>query len=167
MVLTILSILALAHGARAQAEISNAEAAVSGEFACGPASEKHRAFTDKKSHPTPPPPEGKAILYVVRPTMFGNQYQTKLGINGKWVGINRGNNYFWVILEPGTYHLCSQLENKATASITVEAGKTYYVQQKIQAGGFAKARNSLTLLTHEEGGIALGKSHPSRFELKD
>src|SRR6476660_9563098 len=54
------------------------------------------AKTDKSSHPTPDAPADKALVYVVRPTMMGNKNQTKLAVDGHWVGVNRGNNYFYV-----------------------------------------------------------------------
>src|SRR4029077_7917011 len=53
------------------------------------------AKTDKNSHPTPEPPADKAMIYVVHPTMMGNKIQTKLAVDGSWVGVNRGDNYFY------------------------------------------------------------------------
>lgn len=70
--------------------------------ACGP-DVNHKTETDKKQHPIPEPPADKALVYVVRPTMMGNKVQTKLAVDGKWVGINRGNNYFFFTLNPGEH----------------------------------------------------------------
>ena len=97
--------------------------------------------------------------------MWGNKVQTKFAINGEGVGINRGDNYFFVFLDPGEHNLCSRAENKVTAKLTVEAGKTYYVQQKIKMG-FMKARTDMDPLDAKEGEEALAKCHPSHFELK-
>ncbi len=94
-----------------------------GGAACGPASEKFSAGTDKSSHPEPQPIADKAVLVVVRPTMLGNKIQTKFAVDGKWVGANRGNNYFIVAVDPGLRQLCSQAENKAKTSLNAEAGK--------------------------------------------
>ena len=94
-----------------------------GDAACGPASEKFSAGTDKSSHPEPQPIADKAVLVVVRPTMLGNKIQTKFAVDGKWVGANRGNNYFIVAVDPGLRQLCSQAENKAKTSLNAEAGK--------------------------------------------
>jgi len=47
----------------------------------------------------------------------------------------------------------------------VEAGKTYYLQQKIKMG-FMKARNKLVAISETEGKEALGKCHPSSWEVK-
>src|SRR5687767_9142560 len=49
---------------------------------CPSVNTKHKATTDKKSHPTPEAPADKALVYVVRPTMMGGKVQTKLAVNG-------------------------------------------------------------------------------------
>lgn len=97
--------------------------------------------------------------------MSGNKVQTKLGVDGKWVGVNRGNNYFFLTLEPGEHYFCSQAENKSVLALSVEAGKTYYLQQKVRFG-WMKPRNKLVLLSEEEGKSGLAKCHPSVFEEK-
>lgn len=132
---------------------------------CGPKDAKHSASTDKKSHPLPTPPADKALVYVVRPTMMGSKIQTKLAVDGKWVGINRGNNYFFVTLDPGEHYLCSTAENRSVLKVTVEPGKTYYLQQKIRMG-FMKATNRLEVIDDSEGKAALGKTHLSSFTQK-
>lgn len=132
--------------------------------ACGP-KVGHSADTDKTQHPTPDAPADKALIYVIRPTMMGNKVQTKLAVDGKWVGINRGNNYFFLTLDPGEHYFCSTAENKSVFAMKVEAGKTYFLQQKIRMG-FMKAGNKLDVLTEEEGRKGLAKCHPSSFAEK-
>ncbi len=133
--------------------------------ACGPKDVKHSTDTDKTQHPTPQPPPGKAMIYVVRPTMMGNKVQTKLAVDGKWVGINRGNNYFFFELDPGEHHFCSQAENRSIVTLNVEAGKTYFLQQKVRMG-FMKAGNRLATLDEAEGKEALAKTHLATFTVK-
>jgi hypothetical protein len=123
------------------------------------------AKTDKSSHPTPDAPADKALVYVVRPTMMGNKIQTKLAVDGHWVGVNRGDNYFFFNLDPGTHYFCSQAENRSVLSIKVEAGKTYYLQQKITMG-FMKARNKLVEVEAAKGKEDVAKTHPSSFDTK-
>jgi len=135
------------------------------DSACGPASEKLAAHTDKSSHPEPQPIADKAVLVVLRPTMLGNKVQTKFAVDGKWVGVNRGNNYFIVTIDPGQRQLCSQAENKAKTSLNAEASKIYFVQQHVQMG-FLKAENSLEILDEAKGRAALAKCHPSTFDKK-
>ena len=133
--------------------------------ACGPKDAKYSADTDKKQHPTPDAPADMALVYVVRPTMVGNKIQTKLGVDGTWLSVNRGNNYFYFTLAPGAHDFCSQAENRSVLSVTVEAGKTYYVQQKIRMG-LMKARNELELLDEAEGKKGLAKTNLSISEEK-
>jgi hypothetical protein len=133
--------------------------------ACPKVDVKFKTATDKKSHPTAEPSADKAVVYIVRPTMMGNKIQTKLGVDGKWVGANRGHNYFFLTLDPGEHYFCSKAENKSVMALKVEAGKTYFVEQKIKMG-FMKARNKLALISDEEGKKKLAKSHPSSWEEK-
>jgi len=124
-----------------------------------------RADTDKTTHPIPEPPPDKALVYVVRSTMMGNKIQSKLAVDGQWVGVNRGRNYFFLTLDPGQHYFCSKAENRSVLALSLEAGKTYFLEQKIKMG-FMKARNKLALLREEEGKAKLAKSHPSMFQVK-
>ena len=133
--------------------------------ACGTKEIKYSARTDKKQHPLPEAPPDKAMVYVVRPTMWGNKIQTKLAVDGQWVGVTRGNNYFFFTLEPGEHHFCSDAENRSLLTLKVEAGKTYYLQQKIKMGMW-KARNKLVALDEAEGKKGLAESHLSLWDEK-
>jgi hypothetical protein len=133
--------------------------------ACGSKEIKYSANTDKKQHPVPEPPADKALIFVIRPTMWGNKVQTKLAVDGQWVGVNRGDNYFFLTLDPGEHYFCSDSENRSIITLNVEAGKTYYLQQKIKAGMW-KARNKLAVLDETEGKKGLAECHLSVFEEK-
>lgn len=135
--------------------------------ACGPKEKevKYVADTDKKSHPVGDKPVDKALIYVLRSTMLGNKVQTKLAVDGEWKGVNRGNNYFLFSLTPGPHYFCSQAENRSILVLTVEAGKTYFLEQSIHMG-LMKARNDLGVLDDAEGQKKLDKAHPSTWEIK-
>ncbi len=135
------------------------------ESACGPSSEKLKNETDKSSHPEPAVPQDKALIYVVRPTMIGHKVQTKFAVDGKWVGVNRGNNYFFIVLDPGPHRFCSQAENSESASLVLEAGEVYFFQQHVEIG-FLKARTSLERIDEARGREALKKCHLSITEKK-
>lgn len=126
---------------------------------------KYKTETDKTTHPMAEPSKDKATIYVVRPTKWGHKVQTKLAVDGKWVGVNRGNNYFFFTLDPGEHYFCSKAENRSVLKLKVEPGKTYYLQQKVKMG-FMKARNQVVQIDEAEGKVALGKSHPSSWEEK-
>ena len=102
------------------------------------------------------PPSDEALVYVVRPTVFGSWDQSKLSIDRKWVGVNQYKTYFVVAVAPGAHDLCSQIENASRLTVTLEAGKTYYFQQHIYAGAW-RAQNELSQLTEAEGRAALKK----------
>lgn len=133
--------------------------------ACGTREIKYKADTDKKQHPVPEAPTDKALVFVIRPTMWGNKIQTKLAVDGEWKGVNRGNNYFFFTLDPGEHYFCSDSENRSVVALNVEAGKTYYLQQKIRVGLW-KARNKLAVLDEAEGKKGLAECHLSVFEEK-
>jgi hypothetical protein len=122
-----------------------------------------------KSVSAPPPnleaPPDKALIIVVRPAWVGSGVQTKLAANGKWIGTNKGKSYFTFTLEPGEHYLCSKAENRSTLKLSVEAGKTYFVQQKIEMG-LLKARNKIVQLEADEGKKALEKCDLSIAEVK-
>ena len=123
------------------------------------------ADTDKHQHPTPEPPAGAGLVYVIRPTLIGGAVQTKVAVDGDWKGVNRGNNYFYFTLDPGEHYICSQAENQSVLTLTVEAGKTYYIQQHIEMG-FMKSRNRIELITNEEGAKKLAEAHLSTWQIK-
>ena len=166
--LTILVILfALPIIAAAQNE---SEAANSKDLelkACGPKEKevKYTVDTDKGQHPTPAQPADKSLIYVVRPSMMGNKIQTKLAVDGNWVGVNRGNNYFYFTLDPGEHFFCSEAENHSLLTLKVEAGKTYYLQQHIQMG-VMKARNKVETMTEDEGKAKLAGAHLATWQIK-
>jgi hypothetical protein len=123
---------------------------------CGPA--VHHSTKRLKMHSVleAAPPSDKALVYVVRPTNYGGFVQTKLSMDGKWVGVNQRDTYFVVAVEPGSHNFCSESENGSRLTMTTEAGKTYYLQQHIRPGTF-KAHNELSQITEEEGKVAVAK----------
>ena len=135
--------------------------------ACGEKDKEvdYKAETDKNSHPTPEPSNGKAMIYVMRPTMAGNKVQTKLAVDGVWKGVNRGNNYFFFEVEPGDHYFCSVSENHDVMPLKVEAGKTYFLQQHISMG-FMKARNNLEIMEEAKAKEKLSKLHLATWEEK-
>jgi hypothetical protein len=97
--------------------------------------------------------------------MWGNKVQTKLAVDGDWKGANRGDNYFFFILDPGEHNFCSEAENRSIKTVKVEAGRAYFLQQHVRPG-VMKARNSLAIISAEEGKRALTKCHLATWEVK-
>src|SRR5208282_4913089 len=80
------------------------------EAACGPKDVQFAAQA-AASQPFTQPDTGKSLVYVVevfdkvvgeisRPTL-------RVGVDGKWVGADKGNSYISFSVEPGEHHLCA------------------------------------------------------------
>lgn len=133
--------------------------------ACGTESVNYTARTDKTQHPTPDAPADKAMIYVMRTTMLGYKIHSKLAVDGEWMGVNRGKTYFFFTIESGEHYFCSEAENQSYLTLTVEAGKTYYLQQQVKPGIF-KARTELVIMSEEQGKKKLAEVNLSVFEQK-
>jgi hypothetical protein len=116
------------------------------EAACGAKETQFDAKQDTIHHPTPQPEPGKALVYVIEdlgqcPGCAPNSYAwstgvedalTRVGVNGAWVGANRGSSYIAFSIDPGDHHLCanwqSSLESRshafAMAGFTAQEGKS-------------------------------------------
>jgi hypothetical protein len=112
---------------------------------CGPKDVNFDVKADQNQHPVPQPDSQKALVYVVQE--FGQVEcrgcaVTKIGLDGVWVGANKGNSYIYFFAEPGERHLCmnwqSRFESRsrafAVANFTAEAGKTYYYRARVFPG---------------------------------
>jgi hypothetical protein len=136
-----------------RAAASNAEAA-----ACGPRDMKFEVKIDRSQHPTPAPPDGKAMIYIVSQEMHDN-----IGIDGKWAGANDRGTYFYVAIDPGEHHLCAAA-SYATASWTslhslaAKAGDTYYFLPIPIGDGGRGGRYALEQLDPDEGRYLVSKA---------
>jgi hypothetical protein len=97
-----------------------------------------------------------ALVYVVRPTSIGFAIKSFFFVDETIAGINRGSSYFFVLAKPGERVFWSKSENVDALRLTVEAGRTYYIQQHVRMGGF-RARTKLEVLEEAAGVEALEK----------
>jgi len=102
------------------------------------------------------PPQGKALVYVVRPNRAGGIIKFKFHVDGKYIGTTRARQFLYSILNPGPHLFMSKAENRSEMQLNLEAGKTYFLKQKIKIGGL-KARNELIQLNESEGREMLQK----------
>jgi len=133
--------------------------------ACGTEKVDYKQKTDKAQHPTPDPPADKAMIYVLRTSMLGYKIASKLAVDGKWMGVNRGKTYFYFTVDPGKRYFCSEAENQDYLSLDVEAGKTYFLKQRVEMGMW-KARTDLVTVDEAKGREELKDVNLSVFELK-
>lgn len=134
--------------------------------ACGPAEVQHDVQI-AMSAPQTMAPAGQAIVVVVRPSTTGRTIQTKLAVDGKWEGVNLGQTYFTMTLAPGEHYLCSDSGTRDLLSLRIEAGRTYYVEQRPAGNVFGKMKNTLRLLTEREGQQALKTCLKSTMVVKN
>jgi len=109
--------------------------------ACGDDSVKFDVSTEKNQPAPAGPAEGKAQI------VFSGKGGAviRYGVDGTWVGANKGDSYFVVTVEPGVHHLCAGWQsisgrvekNVGVASFTAEPGKVYYfeAQAGVYGGG--------------------------------
>lgn len=86
------------------------------------------------------PAPGKALVYVIRPTMLGALTTVfDVECEGKLIGSTSGKDFLCIQLEPGNRHFqaVGQWElikpEPKKFSLQVEAGKTYYLEQKVKS----------------------------------
>lgn len=91
-------------------------------------------------------PEGKALVYILRPSAMGFAIGMKVTCNNKEIGKTHGKKFIYKALEPGNYMFISHAENKAELPLQLEAGKKYYIEQQVKMG-IIMARSKLVKLT--------------------
>jgi hypothetical protein len=147
---------------------------------CGPDEikfkiDKAKPPVEGQPNPAPAPPAaGKAqiifIEYVDNSGPFFTTPTTRFGVDGKWVGANKGDSYFAVEVGPGLHRFCVnwQSDDKLAkkvgmAKITAEAGKVYYFEILINrkrfggGGGFVPGASGPGV-TNGGGGFVGGGS---------
>jgi hypothetical protein len=97
-----------------------------------------------------------AAVYFLRTTSMGGLIYFWTFADEEFVGVTRGKSYFTAQLAPGEHVLWSKAENVAAVNLTVEAGRTYYVIERV-VPGFGKARVRLDVVDAAEGEKALKK----------
>lgn len=132
----MLTVIFLASAALAQDNPGASRAAA----ACGPNDAEFEIKIDKTRHPSGELEAGKALVYVIedQKTKFVRDVTIRIGLDGAWMGANRGNSYFFFAVDPGQHHLCADWQTSddpegriiALANLTAEAGKIYYYRAR-------------------------------------
>jgi len=109
--------------------------------ACGKDSTQFKVKTSKKQAELVAPEAGKALIIFTESVNgdFASEPVARFGIDGSWVGANKGASYFAVSVAPGEHHLCavrqsgakSDRVNVGEATVKAEAGNVYYYDFKI------------------------------------
>lgn len=132
------------------------------QLACGPEDVPLAHHTEKERPPLPEQPPDKGLIYVIRNgSMVGAAIQARFAMDGKWVGVNRVSNYFYIEASPGPHYFCAEANGRGLLSLVIEKGATYYLQQNLTMGG-----TDVNLIDAEKGKKYLAKYHRSSFEEK-
>lgn len=148
---------------------------------CGPASVEFSVKTDKRAHQSAQPDPGTALVYVFEQEKLDPGFKVdsditmRIGVDGKWVGADRGDSYLFFAVEPGNHSVCanwqSSLESRAkraaAVSLTAEAGKIYYFTVKVDARSHDEPWVSMETVDPAESNIleassAESNSHPKK-----
>lgn len=102
------------------------------------------------------PPNGKSLVYIVRPSIYGFAVGFKVSVNGQYLGDTHGKSYLYCILNPGDQTITNSAENNTSVTLRTEPDKTYFLKQKVETG-LLTARAELELLNETDGRKALMK----------
>lgn len=131
--------------------------------ACGSDKIKFDVSQQKSPSALPAPASGKAQIVLVEDnnrmvTPFS--YATvRFGLDGTWVGADKGDSYFVVNVDPGVHHVCANWQSGLSilkrdvnvTSFTAEAGKTYYFAAQITVVSKEDISFALVPLNDDEG----------------
>ena len=99
-----------------------------------------------------------ATIYVLRPSSFGSAIKFGIYRDEKLIGKLGPKSYLaWTVKPDGKeLTIMSKSENKDMLTINPQAGKTYYIKQKVKMG-IAIARTGLEFIEENEGKEILRK----------
>lgn len=99
-----------------------------------------------------------ATIYVLRPSSFGSAIKFGIYQDEKLIGKLGPKSYLaWTVKPDGKeLTIISKSENKDMLTINPQAGKTYYIKQKVKMG-IAIARTGLEFIEENEGKEILRK----------
>ena len=100
------------------------------------------------------PEEGKAIVYVVRPSSLGGLIRFNVFVDNQEpeseMGYTRSSQYIYFNLMPSDHQILSKAENWAETNISAKAGDIIFIQQE-PSMGIIMARNSISKIQDYEG----------------
>jgi len=113
--------------------------AASARGGCGPSEAYFDVKTDRKEHPVAGRDAEKAIVYVFEDIERGPTM--RVGLDGAWIGANKGKSYFFFSVDPGVHQVCTNWQSgtfKETSkrigsamTLKTEAGKVYYLRTQV------------------------------------
>ena len=166
---TILVTLLFLSGATAFAQLAPG---------CGTLDTKFDVSTQKSRILAAPDP-GKALIYFLQDdTYFASHPRptTRFGMDGQWIGATHSDSYFYISVDPGEHHLCSQWQSvvllgsgmrTAAAHFTAAPGGVYFFVAHDHFSREHPAEVNFLLMDSDEAQLlmrsfALATSHPKK-----
>jgi hypothetical protein len=101
------------------------------------------------------PEEGKALVYVVRPSGAGKLVRFNVFVDDQEeaseMGHTRGKQYIYFNLLPGPHKILSKAENWAEIEVNANAGEIIFIEQETTMG-VVMARNRLKQIEEQYQG---------------
>jgi hypothetical protein len=109
---------------------------------CGDNKVSFKIRADKNQPEPAPPAAGMAQIVLIErldKCSGCGAPSIRFGMDGAWVGANKGNSYFTLDVAPGEHLFCAALQSDASeairrlgpARLVAEAGNTYYFEVKV------------------------------------
>lgn len=92
----------------------------------------------------------KALIYVYQTEPFSSTTGFEVSLDGKVAGKLSANTYHLWTVKPGEYEMVSLTRNNAKLKLNIEAGKRYYINQKVDVGIWV-SRSQLHEVSEKEG----------------
>ena len=101
----------------------------------------------------------------------------RIGVDGSWIGATTSKSFLYFTLAPGDHNVCTEWQSTvfkktserigAARTLTVEAGKIYYLRMIFEEVTQASGRIRFELSDNAEGKFllsssALSNSHPKK-----
>ncbi|MDR2219246.1 MAG: DUF2846 domain-containing protein [Methylobacillus sp.] len=100
------------------------------------------------------PESGKALIYVVRPSVFGGMIKFRVFLDDKEASSEMGythyQRYIYFSVAPGEHTLFTKAENWAEFPVAVKANDVIFIKQEPSLGAM-KARIKMTKIDDVEG----------------
>jgi hypothetical protein len=167
---TILLVLLFASPVMAQDQ----PAAAPARGGCGPSEAQFEVKSDRNQHPVRRPESGKALVYFFEDMERGPTM--RVGLDGAWIGANKGKSYFFFSVDPGDHQVCTNWQSgtfKKTAmrigsaiTLKAEAGKIYYLRTQVYERTEQDRNVKLEPVESAEGQFLISASSFSTFHPK-
>lgn len=107
----------------------------------------------------------KARIYVIRVARYAHKLPLQVFQDGELIANTKGMCYLTWEKEPGPVTIMGKAKNESVLNLNLEAGKVYYIQQRVHASGLASA-NDMILRDEKTGRELLAKGKPLPVVIK-